>query len=154
MQTWLTIGEFCKLVHLKEDIVQRFIEEGKVIAKEESGQLLVEVSASTNALIPNGANVVVEENHLVGSNFIEKTIGTILNLHEKVMDAKDETLTHLKGENEFLKEALYSMQDLYEQDRKTIDALTEQLKRANEEIEFLKRKYKLMWGKAIENSAK
>lgn len=154
MQTWLTIGEFCKLVHLKEDIVLRFIDEGKVIAKEENGQLLVEVSASTNALIPNGANVVVEENHLVGSNFIEKTIGTILNLHEKVMDAKDETLTHLKSENEFLKEALYSMQDLYEQDRKTIDALTEQLKRANEEIEFLKRKYKLMWGKAIENSAK
>ena len=43
------------------------------------------------------------------------------------------------------------MQELYDEDRKTVDTLTNQLKIAQEEVEFLKRKYKLMWNKAIEN---
>ena len=86
--------------------------------------------------------------------FVEKTIGTILNLHEKVLDAKDETLEALKSENQFLKEGLLSMQELYEDDRKAIETLTKQLQISQEELEFVKRKYKLMWGKAIENAAK
>ena len=57
----------------------------------------------------------------------------------------------LRNENQFLKEALYSMQELYDEDRKTVETLTTQLKNAQEEVEFLKRKYKLMWNKAIEN---
>jgi len=86
--------------------------------------------------------------------FVEKTIGTILNLHEKVIDAKDETLEALKSENQFLKEGLLSMQELYEDDRKAIETLTKQLQISQDELEFVKRKYKLMWGKAIENAAK
>ncbi|WP_314979587.1 DUF3972 domain-containing protein, partial [Campylobacter rectus] len=80
-----------------------------------------------------------------------KTIGTILNLHEKVLDAKDETLETLRNENKFLKEALISMQELYDEDRRTVETLTSQLKNSQEEVEFLKRKYKLMWNKAVEN---
>ena len=51
----------------------------------------------------------------------------------------------------FLKEALSSLQELYEEDRKTIATLTEQLKLSQQEVEFLRRKYKLMWGKVVEN---
>ena len=51
----------------------------------------------------------------------------------------------------FLKEALSSLQDLYEEDRKTIETLTTQLKLSQQEVEFMKRKYKLMWGKVVEN---
>ena len=43
------------------------------------------------------------------------------------------------------------MQEIYDEDRKTIDILNEQLKRAQEEVEFLKRKYKMMWNKAVDN---
>lgn len=88
---------------------------------------------------------------LAGESFVEKTIGTILNLHEKVLDAKDETLDTLKNENKFLKDALYSMQEIYDEDRKTIDILNTQLNAARQEVEFLKRKYKLMWNKAVDN---
>lgn len=72
-------------------------------------------------------------------------------MHEKVIDAKDETLEALKNENSFLKEALYSMQELYDEDRKTVENLNTQLKLAQEEVEFLRRKYKLMWDKTVEN---
>ena len=77
-----------------------------------------------------------------------------MSLHEKVLDAKDETLEALKGENRFLKEALFSMQELYDEDRKTAETLTTQLKLAQEELEFTRRKYKLMWNKAVENYKK
>jgi hypothetical protein len=91
---------------------------------------------------------------LPGADFVEKTISTILGLHEKVMDAKDETLDALKSENRFLKEALFSMQELYDEDRKTVETLTKQLQMTQEELEFTKRKYKLMWNKAVENYKK
>ena len=43
------------------------------------------------------------------------------------------------------------MQELYDEDRKTVETLTKQLKISQEEVEFLKRKYKLMWNQAVEN---
>ncbi len=90
---------------------------------------------------------------IVQPQFVEKTIGTIINLHEKVLDAKDETIESVRNENEFLKEALASLQELYDEDRKTIATLTEQLKLTQKEVEFMRRKYKLMWNKAIEEHA-
>jgi hypothetical protein len=70
------------------------------------------------------------------------------------MDAKDETLDALKSENRFLKEALFSMQELYDEDRKIVETLTNQLKNTQDELEFTKRKYKLMWNRAVENYKK
>ena len=87
---------------------------------------------------------------MVQPEFIERTIGTIINLHEKVLDAKDETLESVRAENEFLREALASLQELYDEDRKTIHTLQEQLKLSQQEVEFMRRKYKLMWNKAID----
>ena len=53
-------------------------------------------------------------------------------------------------ENQFLKDALTSLQELYDEDRNTIATLTEQLKLSQQEVEFMRRKYKLMWNKTIE----
>lgn len=152
MQTFLKIDEFCKLVHLEREVIDGMIERGVLNTKEEDGEIYIEASQGTMSIVPTtSSNLSVNMNPLPGESFVEKTIGTILNLHEKVLDAKDETLDVLRNENKFLKEALYSMQELYDEDRKTIDTLTAQLKHSQEEIEFLKRKYKLMWNKAVEN---
>jgi len=53
----------------------------------------------------------------------------------------------------FLREALDSLQELYDEDRRTIATLTESLKLTQQEVEFMRRKYKLMWGKVIEDHA-
>ena len=82
---------------------------------------------------------------------MEKTVSTILTLHEKVLEAKDETILTLHGENDFLKGTVLSVQEIYDEDRKTIATLQQQLKIAQEELEFCRRKYKLMWGKVIKN---
>lgn len=153
MQTYLEIGEFCKLVHLSEDVVKGMMANGALNFKDEDGKIYIEANQGTFSVMPKGSSEAtpISSISLAGESFVEKTIGTILNLHEKVLDAKDETLETLKNENKFLKDVLYSMQEIYDEDRKTIDILNEQLGRAQEEVEFLKRKYKLMWNKAVDN---
>lgn len=153
MQTYLEISEFCKLVHLSEDVVKGMMANGALNFKDEDGKIYIEANQGTFSVVPKGSSEAtpISSISLAGESFVEKTIGTILNLHEKVLDAKDETLETLKNENKFLKDVLYSMQEIYDEDRKTIDILNEQLGRAQEEVEFLKRKYKLMWNKAVDN---
>ncbi|HIP44748.1 MAG TPA: DUF3972 domain-containing protein [Sulfurospirillum arcachonense] len=157
MQTWLEIEEFSKLVHLDIPTIEDMIERGKLSVKEEDGRRLIEASKGTSELMPlskTNQSVDADVITLEGANFVEKTIGTILGLHEKVMDAKDETLDALKSENHFLKEALFSMQELYDEDRKIVETLTKQLEHSQDELEFTKRKYKLMWNKVVENYKK
>lgn len=152
MQTFLKIDEFCKLVHLEREVIEGMIERGVLNTRTDEGEIYIEASQGTMSVVPaTTSNLSVNMNALPGESFVEKTIGTILNLHEKVLDAKDETLEVLRNENKFLKEALYSMQELYDEDRKTIETLTAQLKHSQDEVEFLKRKYKLMWNRAVEN---
>lgn len=152
MQTYLEIDEFCKLVHLDREVIDNMIKKGTLNSKEENGVVYIEASEGTMSIIPADTQIPVSQNMtLPGESFVEKTIGTILNLHEKVLDAKDETLNSLRSENKFLKDAICSMQELYDEDRKTVDLLSEQLKNSQQEVEFLKRKYKLMWNKAIDN---
>lgn len=156
MQTWLEIEEFSKLIHLDLSTIEDMIERGKLSVKEENGKRLIEASKATHDLMPISKTheLDAEVVTLPGADFVEKTIGTILGLHEKVMDAKDETLDALKSENHFLKEALFSMQELYDEDRKIVETLTKQLETTQEELEFTRRKYKLMWNKAVENYKK
>ncbi|MBC2883011.1 MAG: DUF3972 domain-containing protein [Campylobacter sp.] len=151
MQTYLNIDEFCKLVHLEREVIEGMINRGVLNTKEEGGEILIEASQGTMSVVPSVVAVPAPQIGADGFSFVEKTIGTILNLHEKVLDAKDETLETLRNENKFLKEALISMQELYDEDRKTVETLTKQLKNSQDEVEFLKRKYKLMWNKAVEN---
>jgi hypothetical protein len=156
MHNWLSIDDFCELVRLDKHTVEDMIERGKLTTKDEDGVIFIEATKGAYEVMPKdvGSEVVEADSDktvLLGKDFIEKTIGTIMNLHKEVLVSKDETLEALKSENEFLKEALFSMQELYDEDRKTVDTLTKQLKHAQEELEFVRRKYKLMWNKAIEN---
>lgn len=155
MQTWLNMDEFCRLTNLTKDRVEKLIDEDRLNYKSEDGLIYIEAQSGANALTTSkNSDITIEESPLQGSDFLEKTIGTILNLHEKVINSKDETLEALKSENKFLKEALFQMQELYDEDRKTINTLSEQLKFSQDELNSIKRKYKLMWGRAVETGNK
>jgi hypothetical protein len=150
---WMNDEEYCKLTGLDISAVEDLIERGKLTVKVEDGVRFIDPSkGSTEVIVPAKLAELAERNThemVVQPEFVEKTIGTIINLHEKVLDAKDETIEAVKVENEFLREALSSLQELYDEDRKTIHTLQEQLKLSQEEVEFMRRKYKLMWNKAI-----
>ena len=153
---WMSIDEYATLTGLDTISIDELIDRGKLTIKKENGQIFIDPSKGASELVPmqlKEMSVQTTDDAIVSSQFVEKTIGTIMNLHEKVLDAKDETIQSVKNENLFLKEALASLQELYEEDRKTIEALTTQLKISQEEVEFMRRKYKLMWGKVVENYA-
>ncbi len=151
---WMNDEEYCQLTGLDITAVNELAERGKLSVKVEDGVRYIDPSkGATEVVVPQKLQELSEKNThemVVQPEFVEKTIGTIINLHEKVLDAKDETLEAVRVENEFLREALASLQELYDEDRKTIHTLQEQLKLSQQEVEFMRRKYKLMWNKAIE----
>lgn len=149
---WMSIDEYARLTHMDRGEVETLIVRGKLTTIIEEGKVLIDAGQSMAGIVPSTLQELSasEADVTLGANFVEKTIGTIINLHEKVLIAKEETIESIKNENEFLKEALASLQELYEEDRKTIETLTEQLRLSQQEVEFMRRKYKLMWGKVID----
>jgi predicted DNA-binding protein YlxM (UPF0122 family) len=152
---WMSIAEYAALTGLEERAIHDLIESGKLTVTEIEGKHYIDPSKGTQSVIPTQVEALVSHKSdvVVGPQFVEKTIGTIMNLHEKVLDAKDETIESIRNENLFLKEALASLQELYDEDRRTIETLTDQLKHAQNEVEFLRRKYKLMWGRVVDEYA-
>ncbi len=151
---WMSDDEYSELTGLDISSIEDLIQRGKLSVKIEDGIRYIDPSkGATESVVPAKLQELSAKNThemLVQPEFVEKTIGTIINLHEKVLDAKDETLEAVRVENEFLREALASLQELYDEDRKTIHTLQEQLKLSQQEVEFMRRKYKLMWNKAID----
>jgi len=150
---WMSEDEYSELTGLDISAIEDLIERGKLSVKVEDGVRLIDPSKGTGEVVPAQLQELSKRNigeMVVQPEFVEKTIGTIINLHEKVLDAKDETIEAVKIENEFLREALASLQELYDEDRTTIHTLQEQLKLSQQEVEFMRRKYKLMWNKAID----
>ena len=153
---WMSDEEYMELTGLNIDAVDDLCDRGKLTVKVDNGVRMIDPSKGAGEVVPAQLKVLSDGNTqamLVQPEFVEKTIGTIINLHEKVLDAKDETLEAVRVENTFLREALESLQELYEEDRKTIGTLTEQLRLSQEEVEFMRRKYKLMWNKTIQEHA-
>jgi hypothetical protein len=151
---WMSDEEYSELTGLDLAAIDDLVARGKLSVKIEDEKRYIDPSkGATEVIVPAKLSELSEKNKhemLVQPEFVEKTIGTIINLHEKVLDAKDETLEAVRTENEFLREALASLQELYDEDRKTIHTLQEQLKLSQQEVEFMRRKYKLMWNRAIE----
>ncbi|MBD3810260.1 MAG: DUF3972 domain-containing protein [Sulfuricurvum sp.] len=152
---WMSINEYARLTQMDKNEIETLIMRGKLSTTVEGGEVLIDASNIMAGIVPATLEELnaSETDITVGANFVEKTIGTIINLHEKVLTAKEETIESIKNENEFLKEALASLQELYDEDRQTIATLTEQLKLSQQEVEFMRRKYKLMWGKVIDDHA-
>ena len=155
VENWMSLTEYSELTRLDVSSIDDLISREKLETKVINGVTLVNPSTNIHAIAPlEMQELRNSDSIMVAPQFVEKTIGTIINLHEKVIDAKDETIESVKNENAFLKEGLESLQELYAEDRKTIDTLTEQLRLSQEEVEFLRRKYKLMWGKVVEEYSK
>lgn len=153
--SWLNIDEYAKTVEIDRATVEEMIERNELHSENKNGVIFVDARSNPKALIPEVMKESGASDHdlMVQQGFVEKTIGTIVNLHEKVLASKDETIAAIKDENLFLKEALIQMQELYNEDRNTVGTLTEQLKLSQDEVTFLRRKYKLMWGKVVEDYA-
>lgn len=154
MASLMRLEDFAQMSGKDEHEILELCSQGKLKFVENDEGMFIDMAEGTKVAIANSIEILDPDSSMqAGSNFIEKTIGTIVAFHEKVVEAKDETIEALKRENGFLKEGLLSMQDIYDTDRDSIKLLNEQLRVAQTELEFMKRKYKLMWGQVVEKQA-
>jgi len=108
---WMSDEEYIALTGLDLSAIEDLIQRGKLTIKVEDGVRYIDPSKGTSEVVPAKLRELSSRNThemMVQPEFIEKTIGTIINLHEKVLDAKDETIEAVKVENTFLREALGS----------------------------------------------
>ena len=80
-----------------------------------------------------------------------ESLKAILEIHEEMVKSKDDVIYLLQEENISLKNSLISIQEVYEEERELVKTLQEQIEYLQKELDFAKRKYKLMWNQAIEN---
>jgi hypothetical protein len=120
MKTLLTVEEFEKISGKNKKEILSLCKNKKLKCKKSEGIVYIEVD--NNKLIP------LNEVEIVNSDDIaKKTLATFLTMHEKVLMSKDETIEALKEENRFLKESIYSIQEVYEEAKVTIERLQKQL---------------------------
>lgn len=161
--TWIELEEFLGISKLPKERILALIQDQSILSKHDHEKIWVDLHSAAQALAKRvvGKNVTAAakagypallENmgNALDPVFVEKTINTILGLHDKVISAKDEAICAYKNENVFLKDAVISMQEVYEEDKRTIEVLQEELSKVREEVEFMKRKYRLMWGKVTD----
>jgi chaperonin cofactor prefoldin len=145
MQTWLTLEEFCKLSGKSKSEILKACKNKELRCKKSEGVIYIEIESLANAIVPVEELKVINQDNDVA----KRTIGMLLTLHEKVLMSKDETIEALKEENDFLKNSVYSIQEVYEDSQETIKRLQKQLEICQQELEFCRKKYKLMWGKVL-----
>jgi len=155
MASLMKLSDFASMSGKDEAEVLQLCASGELGFEEKDDGVYIDVASGTKlaVAVESGLQDIGTNGGVPSVDFVEKTIGTIVAFHEKVVAAKDETIDAIKRENKFLKEGLLSMQDIYDTDRDAITTLAAQLKNAQEELDFMKRKYKLMWGQVIEKHA-
>ena len=146
-ENWIRFEEFLNITGLSTEQAKKMITSNQINAKYINDTLYVDSISGTNALIKTTQNTLVSKS--LDSDFVEQSIGTILNLHEKVVEAKDETILAIKNENQFLKDLLLSAKEAQIDDKKMIENLRIELEQKKQELESITRKYKLMWGKTL-----
>lgn len=146
-ENWIKIEEFLNITGMSAEAVKKLIASGQINAKYIDNILCVDSISGTNALVKSTQNTLVSKS--LDADFVEQSIGTILSLHEKVIEAKDETILAIKNENQFLKDSLLSAKEAQVEDKKAIETLKQELEAKKQEIEAANRKYKLMWGRML-----
>lgn len=149
MQNWIKIEEFLTITGLDSARVREMIINGQISAKYIDNALFVDSVSATNTLVLSTQSVVAKNS--ADSAFFEQSIGTILSLHEKVIEAKDETIAAIKSENQFLRDSLLNARDKEVEDKKALENLRAEVEAKKAELEAVQRKYKLMWGKTLNN---
>ncbi len=105
-------------------------------------------------MLQNNQTQDIEELPVATATFVKESFEKVLALHEEILSSKSAQIEQLKEENEFLKENVLMIQKLYSEDRELIQLLKKEIFDLQEELEFTRRKYKMMWNQAIENYSK
>ncbi|MEY4504908.1 MAG: hypothetical protein RL154_1205 [Pseudomonadota bacterium] len=150
MATWVLLDDFAKATGQTKTELYGLCDDGKLAHKIEDDEYYIEAATGTQLILGSSNDVEVS---YMDAEFAQNAINAIVAMQDKVVEAKDETIEALKSENAFLKEGLLSMQEVYDQNLNTIKALQDEMAALREDLEFSKRKYKLMWDQTVATHA-
>jgi len=88
---WMSDEEYIALTGLDLSAIEDLIQRGKLTIKVEDGVRYIDPSKGTSEVVPAKLRELSSRNThemMVQPEFIEKTIGTIINLHEKCLMLK------------------------------------------------------------------
>lgn len=142
---WQDVESFIEDTSYTKAQIARLVKSGELEAKNENGQLYLRHKESL-ATLNSKPLIKTKDPEVLMQDVLQK----VLDIHSKFAFAKDEMIANLKSENEFLKSTILSMQEAYMQDKKMLDFLREEAQKSQEELEAMKKKYKLMWDKVRE----
>lgn len=126
---WLTLNDFMQETSYSKTQIAQGVKNKQIEAKNIKGELYLRKIQSFE------------------NQALTESIAHILDMHSKLTMAKDETIAHLKNENEFLKNTIVAMQETYLEEKKLIEFLRGELEKNAQEIQALQKKYRLMWDK-------
>jgi hypothetical protein len=149
MAAWVLLDDFAKATGQTKSEIYSLCDEGKLNHKIEDDEYYIEAASGTQLVLGGGEH----DASYMDAEFAQNAINAIVALHDKVIEAKDETLEALRSENAFLKEGLISMQEVYDQNQQTIKTLQKEVEALRDDLEFTRRKYKLMWDQTVATHA-
>lgn len=145
---WQDLDNFIEDTSYTKAQIARLVKSGELEAKNQDGKLYLRHKESLPALNAKLEDFGKKEPAVMMQEVLQK----VLDIHSKFALAKDEVIASYKSENEFLKSTILSMQEAYMQDQKMLSFLREEAQRSKEELEKMRKKYKLMWDKIKEES--
>jgi len=107
-----------------------------------------------DSLLEDSSAPDIQDQPIAMADFVKQSFQTVLNLHEEVISAHALIVKEIQEENSFLKDNLLAVQKAYAEDRELLEILKKEILDLQEELEFTRRKYKMMWNQAIENYSK
>ncbi len=145
----ISLEEFLELTDINEDEIAKevlIIYDQKYYLKPKKA-LEIFLQKLENTLMATDINGAI-----LKPLFLEQSIKSIVSIYEKIIQTTYHDTQDINDENTLLKDTNISLQEQCELYQSQIQALENTLAQKDEEIKFLKRKHKLMWGK-ISNSS-
>ena len=102
--------------------------------------------------IENQLIAIDTNGHILEPLFLEQTIQIIVQLYDKILKNTQCSSHDVLEDNKILEDTILTLQEECQNYQNQISILEEKLKQKEEEVDFLNRKYKLMWGKLSNSS--
>ncbi|WP_051420490.1 DUF3972 domain-containing protein [Helicobacter pametensis] len=138
---WQDLESFIADTSYTKAQIARLVKSGEIEVKNEEGMLYLRHRES----LPSIATQMEVTPSKDPSLMMQEVLQKVLDIHSKFALAKDEMIASLKSENEFLKSTILAMQEAYMQDKQMLDFLRQEVQASKQELEEMKKKYKLMW---------
>lgn len=144
LQTFIPLDEFCALTRMESDCIPKeclqFLDEGAFLDPRSALKIFLDHLGSY--LIASDVS-----GFKIQPLYLEETIGILSGLYERVLEKESSLYKNSKQEADKVFEDFLALKKEHESARSYTQKLEILLQKKEEEIDFLKRKYKLMWGK-------